>query len=46
MAPDLPSMLLRDRTIFLGMPISASVAELVVAQLLLLASESASQVCL
>ena len=41
--PDLPSMLLNNRIVYMGAPIVPSVTELVVAQLLFLQSESAKK---
>jgi len=41
--PDLPSMLLHNRVVFIGMPLSAAVAELIIAQLLYLNYESAER---
>jgi ATP-dependent Clp protease protease subunit len=38
--PDLPSLLLNERIIYLGMPIVPQVTELIVAQLLFLSYES------
>merc|ERR1712151_1322701 len=41
--PDLPSLLLKNRIVYLGLPITAEVTELVVAQLLYLNYESADK---
>ncbi|KAJ1634934.1 ClpP/crotonase-like domain-containing protein [Pavlovales sp. CCMP2436] len=43
--PDLPSLMLNNRIVYVGMPISASVAELIVAELLWLQYESESKPC-